>query len=94
MKKCLRITFSADNLPAGFLDDFVKKHALKLTLEGVAQVMPEEGRVKVIACGEKDDVDAFLDVLHKGAHPTYLDDIEVEPFVKDKDYRGVFRVIA
>lgn len=92
MNKCLRITFIAD-FPEGFLQSFIQKHAKKLQLEGIAQVIGPGKKVRIIACGAKDDVDAFLDILHKGSSACDLENIEVEPFLKDKDYRGVFRVI-
>jgi len=90
MNKCLRITFSAD-FPEGFLQKFVRKHAQKLDLEGAAQVV--DNTVRVIACGDKDRVDEFLDMIYKGTAKYTPDNIEVEAFLKDKDYRGVFRVI-
>lgn len=92
MNKCLRITFSA-SMPEGFLHDFVQKNAKKLNLEGVVQMLPAEQKVRVIVCGDKDIVDKFVDLLHKGTGKTLLNQIEIEPFLKDKDYRGVFRVI-
>ena len=90
MNKCLRITFSAD-FPEGFLQSFVQKHARKLDLEGVAQVM--DNMVRVVACGDKDKVDEFLDMIYKGSSNYTPDNIEVEAFLKDKDYRGVFRIV-
>lgn len=92
MHKCLKITFGTA-IPEGFLHDFVQKNAKKLNLEGVVQIVPAENRIKVIVCGGKDAVDQFVDLLHKGSGKTLLDDIQIEPYLKDKDYRGVFRVI-
>lgn len=93
MNKCLKITFSAINLPEDFLRAFVREKAQQLKLEGIAQVIPADKRIKIIACGLKDNVDTFVDDLHKGDSKIYLEDIEIEPFSKDRDYRGVFRVI-
>ena len=90
MNKCLRITFSAD-FPEGFLQSFVQKNARKLDLEGMAQVSGD--MVRVIACGDKDKVDEFLDLIYKGTSKYIPEYVEVEPFLKDKDYRGVFRII-
>lgn len=92
MHKCLKITFSS-SIPEGFLHDFVQKNAKKLNLEGVVQIVPSENRIKLIVCGGKDAVDQFVDLLHKGSSKAIPDDIQIEPFLKDKDYRGVFRVI-
>ena len=94
MNKCLKISFSAADLPDDFLRVFIQKQAKSFDIEGVAQIVFTDGRVKIVACGPKEDVDAFVDALHKGSTKTYLDDIEIEPFLKDKDYRGVFRVLT
>jgi len=92
MYKCLKVTFSA-NFPEGFLSDFVQKHAKNLNLEGTVQVMSMNNKVRVVVCGPKDDVDQFIDLLHKGTPKYSPEDIEIEAYAKDKDYRGVFRVI-
>jgi acylphosphatase len=92
MNKCLKITFGAD-VPEGFLQNFIQKTAKKFNLEGTVQMIPAEDRIKIVICGPKDKVDQFVDVLHKGSGKAVVDDIEIEPFLKDKDYRGVFRVI-
>ncbi|MDP3889009.1 MAG: acylphosphatase [bacterium] len=92
MNKCLRITITAD-FPEGFLYNFVQKSARKCNLEGVAQVVEEDRQVRIIICGSREDVDQFLDLLHKGPSKFVPENIEIEPFLKDKDYRGVFRVI-
>lgn len=93
MNKCLKITFYGD-LPDDFLTDVVQRYAKKLQIEGVAQYDLVHGRrIKVIACGAKDDVDAFLDSLYKDASESQLEGVEAEPFIKDRSYRGVFRVI-
>lgn len=93
MNKCLRIVLTAD-FPSNFLTSFIQKHAKKLDLEGTAQLDdPKEKRVKIIICGNADALDDFLDALYKGTKGFELHDLEIEPFLKDKDYRQVFRVI-
>lgn len=92
MNKCLRITFNA-SFPEGFLQDVVQVHAKKCNLEGTVQLIPTDNKVRVIVCGDKDNVDKFIDLLHKGSGKIYLEDLQIEPFLKDRDYRGVFRVI-
>lgn len=91
MKKCLKITFFG-NIPVDFLQVFVQKHAKQLALEGIAQ-MVEENQVKIIVCGEKEALDSFVDLLHKGTPTVFLENIEVEPFLTTKEYRNVFRLI-
>ncbi len=91
MNQCLLITFISKN-KTEVLSEFVQKHAQKYSLEGMIQPL-ESIHVKIIACGKRDDVEKFLDALHKSAAEKELEDIEVEPFLKDRDYRGVFRCI-
>jgi acylphosphatase len=91
MTKCLKIII-AGSFPDSFLRDFIQKHARTLELEGVAQALPD-GTIRVLVCGLKDPVDSFLDALHKGIGKAVPEMVEVEPFVKDRDFRGVFRVL-
>jgi acylphosphatase len=91
MKQCLKITVFTK--PTGdFLQDLIRKQATKFALEGTAQVAEDE-KIIIIICGEKENIDHFLDVLHKGTTTQKPDRIELEPFFKEKDYRGVFRII-
>ena len=92
MNKCVKIRFSL-GYPEDALKTFVQKHARKLELEGIAQVVSSEDKTLIFVCGPKDDVDVFVDLLHKGTKEIVFENIEVEPFLKVKDYRGVFRVI-
>ncbi len=92
MNKCLKITFDAE-VPADFLRSFVQKNAKKCELEGTAQLVDAGEKVRIIVCGAKELVDSFLDMLLRGTSSFAPEAVEVEPFLKDKDYRGVFRVI-
>lgn len=87
MNKCLKITITVESLN-GFLHEVIKPHARSMDLEGMVRPV---GPVKavIIACGKKERVDAFVELLQKEA----FEDIEIEPYIKDKDYRGVFRVV-
>lgn len=80
------------SFPDGFIRDFILQQARNLELEGIAQALPD-GSVRILVCGLKDPVDHFLDALHKGAGKVVPEMVEVEPFVKDRDFRGVFRVL-
>ncbi len=93
MNKCLCITITA-KLPANFLVSFVQKQARKLGLEGTAQLIEEkEGKVKIAICGKIEVLDDFIDAIYGGSKGFELHELEIEPFLKDKDYRQVFRVI-
>lgn len=91
MRKCLKITLTG-TFAKDFVHDVIQHHARELQLEGTAQqVIPSQ--IRIILCGMQDLLDSFLDVLHAGSASWHIDDIEIEPFLHEKDYRGVFRVI-
>lgn len=75
-----------------FLHDVVKKTARQYHIEGLVQMIGPD-QIKIIACGPKEKVDSFVDEMHKEMSRRKIVNVEVEPFLKDKDYRGVFRVI-
>ena len=91
MKKCLKITFVSKKLE-GLLQDFVQKNARMLHLEGTVQCI-EPNEVVIIACGSKENIDTFLDILHQGFGSQIPENVSVEPFLKEKDYRGIFRIL-
>ena len=91
MNQCLRITFVVD-VDSDILHTLVHKYAEKLSLEGMVQPVTDT-KVKVMACGSKEKMDQFLDALHEAGAQKQLHDIEIEPFFKDRDYRGIFRVL-
>ncbi len=92
MKKCIRLTFGA-HVPEGFLSTVILAQARSHELEGSAQHVVAESIIRVIACGDKDNIDDFLDSVLKELAKKKIDDYEIEPFVKDREYRGVFRII-
>jgi len=91
MSQCLRISFAMD-VTKNFLSSFVQKHARSLHLEGTVQT-ESDNIVKVIVCGKKESLEEFVDLLHKRAAKEEVENIEIEPFISGKDFRGVFRVI-
>ena len=91
MNQCLRIVFTSKSKPEEVFD-FIQKHAQKYDLEGIVQ-MVEANHMRIVVCGHRDNIENFLDMLHKDAQQRKMEKIEVEPFLKDRDYRGVFRVI-
>ena len=93
MNKSLRITLSASKIPAQFLKKFIQKKALALELEGTAQLIKTDSVIRIFVSGLKDHVDSFIDFLHKSPGNVQLNSIEVEPFFKERDYRGVFRIV-
>ncbi|MBA2306536.1 acylphosphatase [Candidatus Dependentiae bacterium] len=91
MNKCLKIQLTLE-MKEGFLQSFIQHNARLFDLEGTAQFTSPD-KLRVVVCGEKDLVDNFIDIIHKESLPSGITDIEIEPYIKDKDYRGVFRVI-
>lgn len=90
MNKCLKIVIY-NIIDVDFLKSIQKK-AQSLSVEGFAKIDKQE--TFVVACGYKDNVEKILDFIHKESADKNLEDIEVEPHIKDKDYRGVFRIIS
>lgn len=80
-------------MPSNFLRTVIQKHAKNLDIEGIAQAINSSKKVRIIACGIKDSVDDFIDILHKNFSEHAIQDVEIEPFIRDKDYRSVFRII-
>lgn len=91
MNKCMNITIEA-KFPEGYLQTKIVKYARDNHLEGVGQKSGESS-VKILICGTVEALDNFLDLLHKDLAQLELQSFDVVPFLKDRDYRGVFRVI-
>ncbi len=71
----------------------IQKKGTKLGVEGTIQFVPTDKEFRIIVCGLKEQVDQFVDLIHKDAALAGAADINIEPFVKVKDYRGAFRII-
>jgi len=91
MKKCLKITLRS-KMVGGGLRDAIQVAARKLDVEGTVQLV-EPNELVIIACGSKNNIDDFLDILHEGFGSNVPEDVQVEPFLKEKDYRGIFRIL-
>lgn len=90
MNKCLKIILYISDLN-NFCQETILIMARNCELEGTAQCIDKK-TIKIIICGEKEQVDDFVDLLNKESES--IQDIEIEPFLRDKDYRGVFRIIG
>jgi len=76
----------------GGLRDAIQAAARRLDLEGTVQLV-EPNEFIIIACGTKENIDDFLDAIHEGFGSHVPEDVQVEPFLKEKDYRGIFRIL-
>jgi acylphosphatase len=90
MSQCLNITLTSDD-PKKVMP-VIQKKARASNLEGTAQVTAPS-QVTVMVCGQKETINEFVDFLHKEAAKKTIANIEIVPFIKTKDYRGVFRII-
>ncbi len=90
MSQCLHITLSVE--AAKLLPINIQKKARELGLEGIVQAT-QPTTLMIIVCGTKDRLDDLVDMLHQEAAKKSVKNIAIEPFVKTKDYRGVFRII-
>ncbi len=92
MRKCLKITITGKVQGVAYRAT-TQKHAHSLNIEGTVQ-NKEDGTVVIYACGPLENLDKFIDLLYKGTSDSKIDNLSAEPFVNEKDYRGVFRIIG
>ncbi len=90
MAQCLRIRFIPD-VSQKILYNSIQKKAKELKLEGIVQ--SDQDTILIVICGSKEIIDDFVDLLHKEILKKSSAYVEIEPFIKDRDYRGVFRII-
>lgn len=96
MRKCVKITLTA----FGDLDALYKLLKKKLSfddLEGYAEPSVEE-ELHIVVYGPKEAVDTFVGtfedaILAENENRKHEMIYFFEPFLKDEDYRGVFRFI-
>jgi acylphosphatase len=90
MNKCVRIRITGIVRDVAMIDSIIQS-ARALSIEGSVHFVEAEG-VRIFACGSRDGIESFVDSIHRMISDPSAD-IFVEPFLKDRDYRGVFRVI-
>ena len=90
MKKCLKITIDA--ISHGQFAQDLQKKGTKLGVEGTMQYIADQKELRVVVCGDKEQVDQLVDHLHQLAAKEGIS-VHLEPYVKIKDYRGAFRII-
>lgn len=91
MKQCLKITFVLPK-PDNILNGVLQEQARKLGVEGVGQMLDDQ-KAEIIACGLRHAIEQLVDVIYKGSPKVKPENIEVEPFISERDFRGVFRII-
>lgn len=91
MSRCIKMTFSVNRTNDKFLHT-LQNQAQKCNLEGLVMANTPE-TIKIIACGGSSDLEVFLDTIDEIIADQGGHDIMIDPFLKDKDYRGVFRIM-
>ena len=92
MKKCLKIRICG-KVQGVAMRAYTKKSADSLKIEGSVQ-NADDGSVVIYACGLAANLEKLLDILYKGTSESKIEDLSAEPFVNEKDFRGVFRIIG
>ncbi len=92
MKKCLKIHVNGKVKGVGYRA-YTQKYANNLSIQGTVQ-NADDGSVLIYACGEAASLEKFIDYLYKGTSDSHIDDLLAEPFINEKDFRGVFRIIG
>jgi acylphosphatase len=70
----------------------IQKQARSCQLEGFIMASTPT-TIKMIACGVSADLDLFLDKIDEVIATLGGQEVAIDPFLKDKDYRGVFRIM-
>lgn len=91
MKKCVKIIIKgiSDNR---YMQSVILPHARESGVEGVCQKTDDQ-TIRIITTGSDNQIDAFLDRLHEKIVLEKNVVMEVEAFLQQTDFRGVFRVI-
>jgi len=92
MKRCSRIVVKG-NVQNDLYRAFVQTQASKLAIEGTVQ-SSKDGSVIINACGNTEKFDDFIDALYQGPPKTSIEEIQEEPLVQKRNFRGVFRIIG
>jgi acylphosphatase len=92
MRRCLKIRVTGKVQGVAYRA-FAQKSAHDLGLEGTIQ-NEENGNITIYTCGPSEKLDKFIDALYQGTPAAQITDVLTEPFVNEKNFRGVFRIIG
>jgi acylphosphatase len=92
MRKCIKIRVIGKVQSEGY-KTLVQKTAQTLGIEGTLQHLETNG-IMIHACGLSVNLEKFIDVLYRGVGKNDVQDLNAEPFVNERDYRSVFRIIG
>ena len=96
MRKCVKMIVTDYHDIEAFYKA-IKKFANVNTVEGVAEPLSDE-ELQIIVYGPKNEVDDFVCAVEDAVSVVAENSDQgsgfmVEPFIKDEDYRGIFRFI-
>lgn len=91
MNKSVCITVSIP-VTQDLLKNLIYKSAVNLKLEGTAHAVGND-TIRIITHGSIDNIDEFIDALYAGYKSNIPEVVEVEPYTKEHNFRGVFRLI-
>lgn len=91
MKRCLKMLVNIDNWQSDWGSQ-IQKQAQKLEVEGMMQTV-SQNELRIMICGQSEKLDEFVDYLYDFFATLQANISELEPFIKERDYRGTFRVI-
>ena len=92
MKQCIKIVITG-HVQSPAYKEVIQKQAQKLRIEGTLQDH-DDADILIFACGQSDSLDELIDHIYKGTNDIKIRDVIIEPFINEKNYRGVFRVIG
>ena len=91
MNRCLKMVINIDKWDERWSAE-IQKCAKKFEIEGVMQAL-DEHQMRIMICGKDANLDEFIDYLYDFFISINVRIQELEPFIKERDYRGIFRVL-
>lgn len=92
MKQCIKIVITGQ-VQSPTYKEVIQKQAQKLHIEGTLQNHAVDD-ILIFACGQSDMLDELIDYIYKGTTDIKIREVVIEPFINEKNFRGVFRVIG
>ena len=91
MKRCLKMLINSNNWQTLWSDQIQLK-AKELEIEGLMQAT-SDSQLRIMVCGQDAKLDDFMDYLYDFLPTINASLNDLEPFIKDREFRGIFRVI-
>lgn len=94
MNKCIKIMWHMPSEPVeSVLLSAIQQSADNLSVEGILRIKTPQ-LCEIMAAGEKQAVDKFLDEVYRIVEaPQNLGELEIIAAAKERDYRGIFRIM-